>query len=72
MAKILVYVDQYKGEAGTASWEAILAGKQLAEKLGAGVSAVVIGSGVDAVANVAFQYGAEEVLSADDASLDEY
>ena len=72
MAKILVFIDQYKGEAGTASWEALFAGKNLADKMGGGLAAVVIGSGVDALANEAFHYGAGEVFLADDASLEEY
>jgi electron transfer flavoprotein alpha subunit len=72
MAKILVFIDQYKGEAGMASWEALLAGKMLAEKLAGSVSAVIVGSGVEALANTAFHYGAEEVFLADDGSLADY
>jgi len=72
MAKILVFIDQYKGEAGMASWETLLAGKMLAEKMGGGLTAAIVGSDVEALANTAFHYGAEEVFLADDASLKDY
>ena len=36
------------------------------------MTALVFGSGVEAVANAAFEYGADEVLLADDAALDDF
>jgi electron transfer flavoprotein alpha subunit len=65
--KTLVYIDHFKGEIQPASWEAIGLGKTLGP-----VSAVVFGSGVDAVARAAFEYGANEVFVADDAALADY
>ena len=44
----------------------------LAGQLGGGVTALVFGKGVEPIAAEAFQYGADEVLLADDASLDDY
>jgi electron transfer flavoprotein alpha subunit len=70
--KIWVYIDQLKGTAHPASWEAIGAGQKLAEKLGGGVTAVVLGAQSEAIAKEAFQYGAAEVLYADDPTLTEY
>ena len=67
MSKIFVYVDQFKGQALPASWEAIGAGKTLGE-----VTALVFGEGVENVAQEAFQYGASEVLLGDDASLADF
>ena len=61
--KTLVYIDHFKGEIQPASWEALGLGKSLGS-----VSAVVFGSGVDAIARAAFQYGADEVLAADEAA----
>jgi electron transfer flavoprotein alpha subunit len=69
---IWVYIDQFKGEALGASWEAIGAGLGLAAELGGGVTAVVCGSGVEAVANQAVQYGASRVLLVDDPTLAEF
>ncbi|HEX5836804.1 MAG TPA: electron transfer flavoprotein subunit alpha/FixB family protein [Anaerolineales bacterium] len=65
--KTLVYIDHFKGEVQPASWEAL----GLAKSLGS-ASAVVFGSGVDVVAKAAFEYGADEVLAADDAALADY
>ena len=65
--KIFVYIDHFKGEPLSASWEAIGVGKTLGI-----VTALVFGSGVEAVANSAFEYGADEVLLADDAALEDF
>jgi electron transfer flavoprotein alpha subunit len=68
--KTLVYIDHFKGEVQPASWEAL----GLAKSLGT-ASAVVFGSGLDAIASIAraaFQYGADEVLAADDAALTDF
>ncbi|HEX5807351.1 MAG TPA: electron transfer flavoprotein subunit alpha/FixB family protein [Anaerolineales bacterium] len=65
--KTLVYIDHFKGEVQPASWEAL----GLAKSLGS-ASAVVFGSGVDAIAKAAFEYGADEVLAADDAALTDF
>lgn len=65
--KTLVYIDHFKGEIQPASWEAL----GLAKSLGT-ASALVFGSGVDAIAKAAFEHGADEVLAADDAALTDY
>jgi len=66
--KTWVYIDQFKGEALPASWEAIGA----ARSLGGMVTALIMGQGVEALANAAFEFGAEEVLLADDPSLADF
>jgi electron transfer flavoprotein alpha subunit len=65
--KTFVYVDHFKGEVQPASWEAL----GLAKSFGTG-SAVIFGSGLDAIAKAAFEYGADEVFVADDAALTDY
>ncbi len=70
--KVLVYIDQFKGSPLPASWEALGAGRTLAEKLGGGIAALVIGEGAKKVASQAFQYGADEVFYADNSSLQDY
>jgi electron transfer flavoprotein alpha subunit len=72
MSKIWVYIDQFKGQALPTSWEGIGAAKMLAEQLGGGVTILIFGKNVEPIAAEAFQYGADEVLLADDASLDDY
>ena len=68
MSKIWVYIDQFKGQALPTSWETIGAAKAL----GGSITALVFGQNVEAVANEAFQYGADEVLLADDVTLGDY
>ncbi|HEY2980358.1 MAG TPA: electron transfer flavoprotein subunit alpha/FixB family protein [Anaerolineales bacterium] len=65
--KSLVYIDHFKGEVQPASWEAL----GLAKSLGS-ASAVIFGAGVDALIKSAFEFGADEVLVADDAALTDY
>jgi electron transfer flavoprotein alpha subunit len=65
--KTLVYIDHFKGDVQPASWESL----GLAKSLGT-ASAVIFGSGVDAIAKAAFEHGADEVFVADDAALTDY
>ena len=70
--QIWAYIDHFKGEPLMPSWEAIGAARMLAEKLGGEVAAVVLGSGMDMVVQSAFDYGADKVIVADDATLADY
>lgn len=63
----LVYLDHFKGEVQPASWEALGLGKSLGS-----VSAVVFGSGLDAIVKTAFEHGAGEVFTADNPALADY
>jgi electron transfer flavoprotein alpha subunit len=65
--KTWIYIDHFKGEVQPGSWEALGLGKTFGA-----VSAVVFGAGVDAVVKAAFEYGADEVIVADDAALADY
>jgi electron transfer flavoprotein alpha subunit len=69
---IWVFVDQFKGDALATSWEALGAAKSLAEELGAGLTALVLGHQVEQLAELAGQYGADEVLLFDDPALADY
>ena len=65
--KTFVYIDHFKGEVQPASWEAL----GLAKSLGT-ASAVIFGSGLDAIAKTAFEHSADEVFVADDSALTDY
>lgn len=65
--KTFVYIDHFKGEVQPSSWEAL----GLAKSFGTAV-ALVFGTGVEDVAKMAVEYGADEVLVADDPSLTDY
>jgi electron transfer flavoprotein alpha subunit len=69
---ILVYIDQFKGVAPPASWEAMGVGRDLASKLDGQVAAVVIGEKSSSLTQYAFQYGADQVYFAEDPTLADY
>lgn len=70
--KIWVYLDHFKGEVHASSWEAMGAGQMLAKEMESNLSGVVIGSQVNAIAEMAFQYGAGQVFMADSPVLEDY
>ena len=72
MSKLWVFIDQFKGQALPTSWEGIGAAKMLSEQLGAGITAVIFGKNIEAIAADAFKYGADQVFLADDATLEDY
>jgi len=65
--KTLVYVDHFRGDPQPASWEAL----GVAKGFGTAV-ALILGTGLDALAKSAFEFGADEVLLAEDGGLSDY
>jgi electron transfer flavoprotein alpha subunit len=65
--KTLVYIDHFKGQVQPASWEALGVAKSLGT-----ATAVIFGSSLEALAKTAFEFGADEVLVADDPALTDY
>lgn len=63
-----VYIDQFKGTALPASWEAL----GQAKRLGGPVTALVFGHGAQAIAKEAFQFGADQVLWSQHPLLEEF
>lgn len=70
--KVLVLIDQFKGDSLPASWEALGAGRALAEKLGGGVAALALGPQSKTLAEQAFQFGADQAFFCEDQTLDDY
>ncbi len=66
---ILVYIEQFNGQAAPVSWEVLGKAKSLAGQMGGKLAAVVIGNGVESVADEALTYGADVVHLVEDASL---
>lgn len=64
---IWVYIDHFKGQALPASWEALGAGLALGK-----VTALVFGAEVEQLAKQACEFGAEEVLQAEDKALGDF
>jgi electron transfer flavoprotein alpha subunit len=65
---IWVYIDHFKGTALPTSWEAV----GVAKSLGATVTGLVLGSGVEPVAKQALEYGADSVILSDDPALADF
>lgn len=65
--KLCVYIDHFQGEAVPASWEALGAAKTLGP-----TAAILIGSGLEGLIQAAFEFGADEVLAADDPALTDF
>lgn len=72
MSGVWVWTEQADGKLATISLEALGAGRKIADSLGQSLTALVIGHEVGAVADAAFNYGADAVLGADDASLADF
>ena len=70
---MFVWVEQFRGQAAGASWEAIGAARRVADELGGSVTACLFGGpGVEPLAQAAISYGADAVLLAEDATLADF
>jgi electron transfer flavoprotein alpha subunit len=70
--KVLAYIDNFNGSATSSSWEALGAARKVADALGGGVGAVVLGLGVEGIAKETFEHGADEAFLADVPALKDY
>lgn len=69
MSGVWVFVENREGQISTISKEAIGAARNVADELGEDLTGLVLGEGVSAAADMAFDLGCDEVLGADDESL---
>lgn len=69
---VYVWIEQFKGKAAPASWEALGQGRAIADVLGVPLTALVFGQGVDALTTEAIHHGANNVIAADDPGLADY
>lgn len=72
MSDIFVYVESLNGKIVPVSLEALGAARVVADELGEDVTAVVLGHDVTAVAEAAFEYGADNVFGCDDETLADF
>lgn len=69
MSGVWVWTDHADGNLAAISLEALGAGRKIADALGEPLTALVVGNSVQSVADAAFNYGADAVVGADDATL---
>ncbi len=66
---VFIWIDQSNGEVDSIAWEAMGVARSAADDLGGQVVALVLGDGVSGLAEQAIQFGADNALVADDATL---
>lgn len=69
---VFVWIETLDGKARQTSWEALGAGRQVADGFGVPVTAVVFGKNAAAVAKEAIEHGAANALACEDASLEPF
>jgi electron transfer flavoprotein alpha subunit len=69
---ILVFAEQVDGVFRKVAFEIVSEGRRLADTLGEPLTAVVLGSGVENLAETLKKYGADQILVGDDPSLMDY
>ena len=69
---VFAITEQRDGELRKVSFEVVSEGRRVAEGLGTELTAVLLGSGVDNLADELKKYGADKILVADDAGLADY
>jgi electron transfer flavoprotein alpha subunit len=66
---VIAFAEQREQRFKKSSYEAVKAGRKIADELGAGFTALVIGNGILEIAKELGPYGAERVLAVDDPQL---
>jgi len=69
---ILVWIEQNNGEAVSSCWEVLGRAQTLAAEMGISAAALVIGDGIDAIAQESIGYGAATVYTASSPLLAKY
>ena len=72
MSAVYVWIETFKGQPNPASWEALGAGRTLADALNVPLTALVFGENTGDIAQAAARYGAEAVITCDDATLNNF
>ncbi|MGM0400452.1 MAG: FAD-binding protein [Chloroflexota bacterium] len=69
---VWVWIEQFRSQALSISWEMLGKGRDLADQLGSTLIACILGEDVEKVAQEAIAYGADRVFLADDPVLHTY
>jgi len=69
---VWVWVEQFRGEACSISWEMMGQGRKIADALGTTLSACILGHNADHIAQQAITYGADSVFLVDDPTVGVY
>ena len=69
MSAVYVWIETFNGKALPTSWEALGAGRMVADGLNVPLTALVFGENASAIAKEAGQYGADKAIVCEDATL---
>jgi electron transfer flavoprotein alpha subunit len=69
---VFVYIEQREGQVQKVSFELLGKGRELADKLGEKLTAVLLGYNISGIANELISFGADEVVYVDDKALELY
>ncbi len=72
MSAVYVWIETFHGQPLSVSWEALGAGRLLADQFGVPLTALVFGENASAVAAEAAAHGANKALISDDATLKDF
>jgi electron transfer flavoprotein alpha subunit len=72
MSAVFAWIEVFEGKVNSTSWEALGAGKTLADSFGVPLVALVFGQNAASIAEEAGKRGASKVIAADDATLNSY
>ncbi len=70
MSAVFTWIETFDGAAVAASWEALAAGRTLADAFGVPLTALVFGANAEQIAAEAGHYGADQALVCADATFD--
>jgi len=69
---VLIITEQREGAFRKVTYESVSEGRRIADYLKSSLTAVVLGSGIEKIANELEKYGTDNILVVDDPSLSEY
>jgi electron transfer flavoprotein alpha subunit len=69
MSAVYVWIETFQGKALNSNWEALGAGRMVADKLGVPLTALIFGENAGAIASEAASHGADKALVCEDATL---
>ena len=69
---VFVWIETFAGQANSASWEALAAGRSLAGAMGSDLTALVFGDNATSIAEEAGCFGATSAITCHDAALSDY
>lgn len=72
MSAVYVWIETFEGKPTPTSWEALGAGKTLAQGYGVPLTALVFGQNAAGIAKEAAAYGAENAIICEDTTLNEF